>query len=110
MSSETRKPKKSKVDPNESREDKFRRLASGRGKKLVHQMGLLSNLGGSYAYKIDPELATDLLEQFADALDELKVSWQEAIAKCKPKSAEAEDDTESVVVSSAEQLLLERFS
>jgi hypothetical protein len=107
MSADARKPKKSKVDPNESREQKFKRLAQNRGKKLTHQMVLLSNLGGSYAYKIDPELAEELLEEFTASLDDLKASWREAIAKTKPVSqaSDSSDETEdepSVVVSSAE--------
>jgi hypothetical protein len=100
MSETTRKPKKSKVDPNESKEQKFIRLAQDRGSKLLHQMGLLRNLGKSYAYKIDPDLAEELLEQFEEALGSVKDQW--AIAINKQRSSTEVEETPEPVSSSAE--------
>lgn len=97
----TRRAKKSKVDPNESREQKFVRLAQTRGKKLIHQIDLLSNLGSSYAYEVSPELAEELLGQFEESLDNLKQQWQKAIDRAK-KGIKKDEDTAEASTQSAE--------
>lgn len=89
-----RRPKESKVDPNESRTERFVRLSQSRGEKLIHQLKLLNNLGTSYAYRVDPELAEELLEQFETELASLKTTWTSAINKLK------NPDKEEVVVES----------
>jgi len=91
MSETVRKPKKSKVDPNESKEQKFIRLARDRGTKLLHQMGLLHNLGKAYAYKIDQNLAEELLEEFEEALVSVRTQWEKAIEKLH-SSTDSEDE------------------
>ena len=90
----TRRAKKSKVDPNESREQKFVRLARTRGDKLVHQINLLSNLGTSYAYEINSDLAEELMGQFEETLNSLKQQWQKAIDRSrKGKKDDSEEST-----------------
>jgi len=85
----TRRPR-TKVDPNETPENKFIRLANTRGEKLVHLMKLLKNLSTSYAYKMDSALAQRLLQEFQDSFSNLKNSWEDAIVKrSKPESTEA---------------------
>lgn len=80
MNEITTRRHRTKVDPNETPELKFDRLAKSRGNKLVHQMKLLCNLG-SYAYKINPELAHELLITFQENLDALKAAWGKATTK-----------------------------
>jgi len=96
-----RKPK-TKVDPNETPEQRYIRLAESRGEKLIHQMKLLKNLGKSYAYKIDSELAEELLVKFDESLDALKAQWQTAIQKEHERriAEEAEESKDSEPVSS----------
>ena len=59
----------------ESKEDKFVRLAEKRGAKLLYQVKLLENLGGSAAYKVDEETAKRLLLQFEARLESLRRKW-----------------------------------
>jgi len=50
----TRKPRESKVDPDESKADKFIRLAKARMTKALKAIAQLENLGGSnYEYTHD---------------------------------------------------------
>lgn len=74
----TRRPR-TKVDPNESPEVKFTRLANKRGKKLVDMMKLLKNLSTSYTYKTNSELAKKWLDSFEESFKGLKESWENAI-------------------------------
>ena len=85
----TRRPKQSKVDPNETREEKFIRLAKSRSTKLLHQIELLDNLGSSYAYKVNPELAEELLAEFDKALESLKNRWNEKIDSLRGRTVSA---------------------
>lgn len=85
----TRRPKQSKVDPNESREEKFIRLAKTRSKKLLHQIELLDNLGSSYAYKVNPELAEELISEFEKAIEGLKSRWAEKISSVRSRTVSA---------------------
>lgn len=97
----TRRPKQSKVDPNESREEKFIRLAKSRSKKLLHQIELLDNLGSSYAYKVNPELAEELLAEFDKALEGLRARWSEKISSIRSRTvsvkkvSDSSEETES---------------
>jgi hypothetical protein len=81
----TRRPR-IKVDPNETPESKFIRLANVRGEKFNHLMKLLKNLGTSYAYKMDVTLAKKLLAEFEGSFNELKLSWEATITKLDSKS------------------------
>lgn len=96
-----RRAKKSKVDPNENREQKFVRLARTRGEKLIHQIDLLSNLGSSYAYEVSPELAEELLGKFDGALENLRAQWRKAIDRAR-KGNKKDESAETVETKSAE--------
>ena len=69
-------------------EEKYTRLANKRGDKFVHVCKLLRNLGDSYAYSINPELAEDLLEKFDAKLEEVRISWMREISKAREKTEE----------------------
>ena len=75
--------KKAKVDPNEPKDAKFRRLASTRGDKLIHQMKLLKNLGTSYAYRMDADLAEELLNKFDKHVSDLRDTWVTKITEMR---------------------------
>jgi len=84
--------KKVKVDPNETKEAKFRRLASTRGEKRIHQMKLLRNLGTSYAYKLDPDLAEELLIKFDKHMTELRETWTSKVDELRKTNDEISTD------------------
>jgi len=104
----TRKPK-TKVDSNETPEQRFIRLTNARGDKLVHQMKLLKNLATSYAYKVNPELAESKLLEFKDKLEALEITWTEAIEKIrgKPEPSDVEDGVETETVDNEETVSIE---
>lgn len=83
MSETVKSAKKAKVDPNEPKDAKFRRLASTRGDKLIHQMKLLKNLGTSYAYRMDPDLAEELLNKFDKHVSDLRDTWVTKITEMR---------------------------
>lgn len=83
----TRRPR-TKVDPNETPEDKFIRLANQRGEKLLHTMKLLRNLASSYAYKVNLDLAQEWADKFQNTFDETQTAWIDAINKVKVGSEE----------------------
>lgn len=92
----TRRPR-TKVDPNETPEDKFARLANIRGGKLVHLMKLLKNLSTSYAYKMDSAVAQKWLGEFQESFNELKSSWEGSLNKpVKPVEEVKASDTAEV--------------
>lgn len=98
MSETTKSAKKSKVDPNESKDAKFRRLASTRGDKLIHQMKLLRNLGTSYAYRMDPDLAEELLVKFDKHVSDLRDTWVAKIQEMRKTTEPVDSDEEEVEV------------
>ena len=56
-------------------EEKFIRLANKRTEKFDHQCKLLRNLATSYAYKMNHELANDLLVHYTKELETVRVTW-----------------------------------
>ena len=104
MSDTVKSAKKAKVDPNEPKDAKFRRLASTRGDKLIHQMKLLKNLGTSYAYRMDPDLAEELLNKFDKQVSDLRDTWVAKITEMRKTTepvdvddVESEDDVVNIV-------------
>lgn len=73
---------------DQSPQEKFVRLANARGDKFVHICKLLRNLGDSYAYTIEPELAEELLAKFDEKLQEVRLSWARESQKVRAKQAE----------------------
>ena len=66
------------------------RLANTRGTKFVHVCKLLKNLGISYAYDINAEVAEELLEHFDTKLGEVRKAWEDKIAKSKETAVAVE--------------------
>jgi hypothetical protein len=74
--------------------DKFNRLALKRGDRFLDICKLLQNLGDSYAYRINPELAEELLAKFEQKLEEVKISWTNQINKVRNKESGETSTTE----------------
>jgi len=92
MSDTVKSAKKAKVDPNEPKDARFRRLASARGDKLIHQMKLLKNLGTSYAYRLDPDVAEELLSKFDKHVNDLRDTWVAKINEMRKTTEPVGDD------------------
>tara|TARA_B100000925_G_C21722277_1_gene351423 strand:- start:186 stop:470 length:285 start_codon:yes stop_codon:yes gene_type:complete len=74
--------------------EKFNRLALKRGDRFLAVCKLLQNLGDSYAYRINPDLAEELLAKFEQKLEEVKISWTNQINKVRNKESGETSTTE----------------
>lgn len=84
----TKKPakavRKSTVDPNETREHKFIRLANRRVNKVIKDLALVGNLG-SYPHTAEQAARVmDVIQQYVDALS----------VKIAPRTAKGKDSFE----------------
>ncbi len=61
-------------NPNESKEDKFRRLASNRVNNCLKQLELIGKLSSS-AYKYTPEQVEKIFDALQSALDTTKAKF-----------------------------------
>lgn len=61
--------------PNESKNDRFRRLAESRGNRLIRELRLLSNLSNRKNYEYSADEVEMLFGPIEDALREAKQSF-----------------------------------
>jgi len=83
----TPKPDKSRrswyyrVPRSETQQERFTRLCNARYMKILHQFKLLKNLGSSYAYLLDIELAKEVIEKIEDRVKELRTTYEKEVGE-----------------------------
>lgn len=62
---------------NETKTERFRRLANARFRKTVHQLQLLANLSNRSSYEYTPEQVTTLVTTLRAKIDELERAFSD---------------------------------
>jgi len=82
---QTRTPRQSKVNPNETKAEKFSRLASARVTKAAKAITNIGNLAGA-GYERTPAQVASINKHLQDAVDRVKARFTAPIAGKKENS------------------------